>query len=219
MTQRIKNLVVPMILALLVLAVPATAQTNIEVRGLFKGSAVLEIDGKQRLLKVGKTSPEGVTLVAADPRKAVIDIAGEQRTLGLSQQISANYQVAEKREFSVPINGVNQYITTAQINGRRTEVLIDTGANIIAMNSITAKRLGLVYPAGTPSTTVATASGTAAAHLVKLNRIDVGGITANNVDAIIIEGDYPQLILLGMSYLEHVNLREESGILYLKSKY
>ena len=219
MTRRIKNLVVPMVLALLVLAVPASAQTNIQVRGLFKGSAVLEIDGKQRLLKVGKTSPEGVTLMAADPRKAVIEIAGEQRTLGLSQQISGSYQVAEKREFSVPINGVNQYITTAQINGRRTEVLIDTGANIIAMNSMAAKRLGLVYPAGAPSTTVATASGTAAAHLVKLNSIDVGGITANNVDAIIIEGDYPQLILLGMSYLEHVNLREESGILYLKSKY
>ncbi len=197
----------------------AFAQTNIQVKGLFKGSAVLEIDGKQHLLKVGKTSPEGVTLLAADPRKAVIVIDGEEHVLGLSKLISSSYQVTEKREISVPIDRASQYKTTAQINGRRVPVLIDTGANIIALSSVVARQIGISYPAGQPSARVTTASASMPAYSVRLDSVDVGGIRANNIDAVIIEGEYPQITLLGMSYLRHVTMREEGGIMYLKSKY
>jgi aspartyl protease family protein len=204
---------------LLLSALPSSAQSNIQVRGLFKGSAVLEIGGKQQLLKVGKTSPEGVTLLAADPRQAVIDVDGEQHTLGLSKLISSSYQQTEKREIPVPINRANQYKTTAQINGRRVLVLIDTGANTIALSSVVAKQIGINYPAGKPTARVSTASASMLAYPVSLDSVDVGGIRANNIDAVIIEGDYPQITLLGMTYLKHVTLREEGGIMYLKSKY
>jgi aspartyl protease family protein len=204
---------------LLLSASPSSAQTNIQVRGLFKGSAVLEIGGKQQLLKVGKTSPEGVTLLAADPRKAIIEVDGEKHTLGLSKLISSSYQLTEKREVPIPINRASQYKTTAEINGRRVPVLIDTGANTIALSSVVAKQIGINYPIGKPSTRVSTASATMPAYSVRLDSVDVGGIRANNIDAVIIEGDHPRITLLGMTYLKHVNLREEGGIMYLKSKY
>ena len=90
------------VIVLLLLSVSAaSAQNNIQVRGLFKGSAVLEVDGKQQLLKVGSTSAEGVSLLAADPSKAVIEVNGEQRTLGLSKLINSSYQITEKREIPV----------------------------------------------------------------------------------------------------------------------
>ncbi len=44
----------------------ATAAPAVRVVGLFKDSAVVIIDGKQRTLRVGQTSPEGVKLVSAD---------------------------------------------------------------------------------------------------------------------------------------------------------
>lgn len=207
------------VLAALLLSVPVAAELNIHVRGLFKGSAVLEINGRQQLLKVGKSSPEGVKLIAADPRQAVVEINGEQQTLTLSRQISGSYQVAEKRVFSIPINGAKQYLTTAQINGRRVKVLIDTGANSIAMSSAMARRLGLLYAVDEPTIEVQTASGRAPAYLVVLDSVDVGGIKANRVEAIVIEGEYPTVTLLGMTYLQHVNMREASGILHLESKY
>jgi aspartyl protease family protein len=221
MTLRPELAVIPVwaILILLLFASPSSAQTNIQVRGLFKGSAVLEIDGKQQLLKVGKTSPEGVTLIAADPRKAIVEFNGEQQTLGLSKQISSSYQVADKREISVPVNRASQYMTTAQINGRRVPVLIDTGANMIAMSSVVARQIGIDYPTGKPTGRVTTASGTMPAYPVRLDSVDVGGIRANSIDAVIIEGEYPVVTLLGMTYLKHVTLREENGIMYLKSKY
>ena len=210
---------VSLALLLLVWVSPLWGQMNIQARGLFKGAAVFEINGRQQMLKVGDTSPEGVTLVAADPRRAIIEVDGKQRTLALSKQISGTYQVAEKKEISVPVNGASQYLTTAEINGQRVPVLIDTGANFIALNSAVAKRLGLAYPLGKPTITVATASGTSPGYPVQLNSVDVGGISANRIEAIIIEGDYPSVTLLGMSYLKHVSLRKENGIMYLKSKY
>ena len=47
----------------------------------------------------------------------------------------------------------------------------------------------------------------------------MGGITAHNVQAAVIEGDYPIDVLLGMSYLRHVRMRENAGVLLLERKY
>ena len=61
----------------LLLAVPgAWAIDNIRVVGLFSGKAVLEVDGRQRLLSVGQTSPEGVKLISANAREAVLVVGG-----------------------------------------------------------------------------------------------------------------------------------------------
>ncbi|MDQ7072880.1 MAG: hypothetical protein Q9N32_04445 [Gammaproteobacteria bacterium] len=42
---------------------------NIVVVGLFSDQAVVEINHQQRLLRVGKTSPEGVKLISANSKK------------------------------------------------------------------------------------------------------------------------------------------------------
>ncbi len=206
-------------IVMMVFALPLSAAMDVQVRGLFKNTAVLEINGRQQILKVGETSQEGVTLVMASPRQAVIEVDGEQQTLGLSQRISSSYRVAEKKEFSIPLNRASQYITTAEINGRRVKVLVDTGASTIAMSSEQARQIGLRYATDGATVTVATASGMAPAHAVVLNTVNVGGITASRVSAMVIQGNYPSVMLLGMSYLQHVNIRENDDIMYLKSKY
>jgi aspartyl protease family protein len=43
---------------------------NIMVVGLFSGQAVLIFNKQQHLLKVGKTTPEGVTLISATSQKS-----------------------------------------------------------------------------------------------------------------------------------------------------
>ena len=50
---------------LLVISTCSYAVDKVTVVGLFKDKAILTIDGKQRLLATGKTSPEGV-----NPRRA-----------------------------------------------------------------------------------------------------------------------------------------------------
>ena len=206
-------------LLLLSILIPLTGQAvDVQVQGLFKNTAVLNIDGKQRMLKAGQRSPEGVLLVSANTKQAVLEIDGKRLTVGLSRSISSQFTRAEKTELAIPKNSFNQYITTATINGRRIQVLVDTGATSIAMSGRHARQLGLNFQKGKPHRVV-TASGQAPAWRVKLRSVNVGGIEVNNIMASVIEGDYPTEVLLGMSYLEHVKMREQDGILYLEAKY
>lgn len=205
--------------ALLFLPALALANTQVEVLGLFKNAALLKINGQQVLLKAGKQGPNKVTLISSTPKQVVLDINGHRQTLGLSQRISGQYsEVDEKQEVAIPQNAARQYITYATLNGRRQQVLIDTGANSVAMNSQHAKQLGVDYQAG-EATHVGTASGVAEAYRVKLRSVSVGGIQASGVEAVVIEGRFPHMILLGMTYLQHVDLREQNGTLFLQAKF
>ncbi|WP_235015402.1 TIGR02281 family clan AA aspartic protease [Oceanicoccus sp. KOV_DT_Chl] len=198
-------------------ALPAWGM-NIQAKALLKGMAVLDVDGQQYTLKVGKRSPEGILLVSSTPKLAVIDVNGQRRQLTLSTLITSTYNPTVKTEVAIPRNNNRQYITNANINGRRTQVLVDTGANSVAMSSQDARRLGVNYKEGEPGRVV-TASGEANAYRVKLSSISVGGITVQNVNASVVEGDYPEMVLLGMTYLEHVDMREQNGSLILQAKF
>jgi aspartyl protease family protein len=191
---------------------------EVQVQGLFKGAAVLLIDGKQRMLKAGKRSPEGVLLVSANNKHAVIEIDGKRHNLTLSRRITSSYQTVKIKEVAIPRNKSNQYITSANINGKRIRVLVDTGATSVSMSSLEAKRLGIDYEKGKVGQVV-TASGVAKAYSVTLKRVAIGEIVVSGVPAVVVEGNFPVLVLLGMTYLNHVNMSEHGGILYLKSKY
>ena len=207
------------VLALLGCFATSSYGLDIQAQGLFKNTAVLKINGQQRMLKVGKRSPEGVLLVSSTPKKAVIEIDGKQQEITLSRTISTSYaKAAPKKEVSIQRNQFDQYITMAAINGKSRRVLVDTGANIIAMSSNDARLLGLDYEKGQPSM-VTTASGRAPSYRLELRTVKVGDITVSGVEASIIEGEYPEMILLGMSFLKRVNMREENGVLYLQGKY
>ena len=50
---------------------------------------------------------------------------------------------------------------------------------------------------------------------VTLRSVSVGGIRVENVQATVLEGDFPSTILLGMTYLQHVDMEENNGVLSL----
>ena len=62
-----------LLIALLISSPGYAEQLEIEVVGLFTNAALLHIDGRQLLLKSGETSPEGVMLIEANSREAVVE--------------------------------------------------------------------------------------------------------------------------------------------------
>ena len=94
------------------------------------------------------------------------------------------------------------------------QVLVDTGANVVALSAAQANSLGIDFNAGEPSR-VETASGITSAYSITLQSVSVGGIKIENVQATVVAGDYPTTVLLGMSYLQHVKIQEHNGILSL----
>lgn len=200
---------------LLWLASSALAAPQIEIEGLFTDAAVLRIDGERKMLKVGQ-SFRGVTLLSAYSETATLEYEGEEMVLGLSRRVGANYREPVIRQVTIQRDANLQYQTTASINGRQVKVMVDTGANVVAMNSAHAQSVGVDAKAGQLAT-VHTAGGTVEARAVQLRSIDVGGIRINNVEATVLQGSHPSVILLGMSYLQHVKISEQGGIMTLSA--
>lgn len=199
------------------LASVAMAGPQVEAVALMKNAAMLRIDGQQKLLRAGG-SVQGVRLISANPKQAVVEVDGQRYTLTLSRKIAGSYQAPAERELIINRNNQFQYLTLAEINGRPTEALVDTGANLVALSSKDADAMGIDYRSGRPSH-VATASGTTRGWHIVLREVNVGGIRVPHVPATVIPGDFPRHVLLGMTFLQHVHLREQDGVLYLRAKY
>jgi len=189
------------------------ASPVIEVEALMTNTAVLKIDGQRKTLKVGQ-SFGGVTLVAAYSRTATLEVDGQQMVVGISRRIGANYQEPKEQVVTIKRNNQLQYHTTASINGRNMPVLVDTGANLVAMSEVHAKSLNIPFETGARGK-VETASGLVDAWVITLRSVSVGGIKVEGVQATVVQGSFPNTILLGMSYLQHVEMKESSGILSL----
>ena len=205
------------LVGLLVCPVLSAQAPSVEVQGLFKGAAVLKVDGQSKMIRVGQ-SLGGVTLLKANSESATVEFDGERHILGMSQRISSNYQVPNSQVVLIQRDEMLQCNTKASINGRSMRVLVDTGANIVAMNAAHARAIGLDPKVGEPSR-VETASGVVEARIVMLRSVDIGGIRVENVRASVMEGGYPATILLGMSYLRHVEIHENGGVLSLSKAY
>ncbi|MEM8662275.1 MAG: TIGR02281 family clan AA aspartic protease [Pseudomonadota bacterium] len=212
MQSRAHALLIPGFLVLLTALVRADV-SRVEVEALFTDAAFLKIDGERKMLKAGQ-SHKGVVLVSAHSRTATLEIDGVVVELGTTRRIGTRYERAESQVVSIPRDAMLQYQTTARINGRAVQVLVDTGANVVALNSRQADALGIDYSAGQLGR-VETASGAVNAWIVNLRSVDVGGIRVENVQASVLEGSFPSTVLLGMTFLRHVKMEEVDGVLSL----
>ncbi len=202
----------------LVLPFSAYAVEKIRVMALFPGKAMVEVDGKNRLLKAGKTSPEGLLLVSADSNEAVIEVNGDRKSYKVGAKYGGNFSASAKREVRIPRDNRGGYTTVGSINGRTVNMLLDTGATSVAMSSLEAKRLNLQYWLNGEKIVVSTASGYARGYRVVLDRVQVGSITLNKVDGTVIEGSSPTQVLLGMSFLNRVEMNNDGNVMLLRSK-
>jgi aspartyl protease family protein len=96
------------------------------------------------------------------------------------------------------------------VDGRRMGFMVDTGASVIALRETDASRLG-IHPSERDYTArVNTANGTIKAAPVKLDRVEIGGLTVRGVEALVLSDQALSQNLLGMSFLSRLR-RVEMG--------
>lgn len=207
-------------LIILFLIIPCShAVEKIVVNGLFKNKAVVTIDGKQRILKVGEASPEGVKLISSNSREAVIEVDGEQKIYLLDTYIGGNFKKPpEATSVTVVPDATGSYYVNGSINDFQVRFLVDTGATLIFMNASTAKRIGINYRLDGQEGTAETASGLTKIYLLNLKKVKVGNIQLRDVAAAVSDNNYPIDILLGTSFLNRIDSRREGRILKLEQK-
>jgi len=106
--------------------------------------------------------------------------------------------------------------TDARVDGRRLELVVDTGASTIALRASDAARLGIHPAARDYTVNVATANGVTRAALVQLRTVEVGDIVVRNVPALVQGDDALGVNLLGMAFLSKLRWTHERGKLILE---
>jgi len=209
------------IAVLFLLAPGAVAAADINVLALTAGKAVVSIDGgKPRTLTVGQATPEGVKLISASSESATFEVGGRQQTLAAGQGAAVANTAPARSGNSVILTADSRghFITTGVVNGVSLQFIVDTGATSVVLSSADARRAGINYLAGGRVLTQ-TANGPVPVYTVKLDTLRVGDITANNVDAAVIEGGKLPFALLGMSFLNRMELRRDGSTLTLIRRY
>ena len=194
------------------------AGPDIVVQGLFSGKAVVQIDGQRRVLSPGQTSPEGVKLISADTHQAMLEVGGKQQSYTMGSAVSLNFTQAETVEERVFADDRGMFMSVGSINGQTVQFLVDTGATSIAMNTTQAKRLGVRYELDGEKSTASTASGFVTAYRVRLKSVSLGKIRKRNIEAMVIDGQHPGPILLGMTFLGGLQVEKSGNTLTLKSR-
>jgi len=201
--------------ASLLLALPASA-TSVGVVGLFRDKAMISIDGSApRLIAAGQTV-QGVKLLSANSDSAVFEIDGKQRTLAMGQSF-ASKPGSGKPTVTLSADPSGHFIAQGTINGASVLFLLDTGASSVTLPASEASRMRIDYKAG-QMMAASTANGVIPAWRVTLNSVRVGDINLSQVEGLVVETSMPAA-LLGMSFLNRMDMKREGQIMTLTQRY
>jgi len=207
------NHILPLLLFLLL---PAAGGAELRVQGLFEGRALFEMDGNRFMLRDGEKGAQGVRLLRATSRSALVEYQGQRQELTLERgRFGGVYQRASA-EIRIAPDPQGGYFVRGRVNGQSVPLMVDTGATLVTLSEAEARRLNL--RSGGVEVAVETASGIVTGRRVLLDRVQVGGVELDRVPAVVLPGESPATALLGMSFLGRVDMRNEGSLLVLQAR-
>jgi aspartyl protease family protein len=151
---------------------------------------------------VTKPSEQGAVAMATSPRNAPAP---------QNQQVSTSYRTVK---LDGDRNG--HFHVDARVDGRNISFVVDTGASKIVLRESAAAQLGIFPRPSEYTGRSSTANGVAKFAPVRLNRVDVNGITVHDVDAAVMPDSALGVNLLGMTFLSRVKFSHDRGRLVLE---
>jgi aspartyl protease family protein len=135
----------------------------------------------------------------------------------LSRQQNPNSELVSRRsgnriEVVLDRNRDGHYVATAEINRVPVEVFVDTGATDVSIPAHLAGKLGLKRGM---QMLVTTANGTVPVYATRLDEMRIGDIVVHDIRATINPHTSDDFVLLGMSFLQHLEFSQRNGQLIL----
>ena len=135
-----------------------------------------------------------------------------QRLSNPNQQVQS-VNINGTQEVVLNQNRSGHYIATAVFNDVPVDVIVDTGATNVSVPENVANKLGLVKG---QRMNVSTANGTISVYSTMIKSIKLGNIVVYDVRASINPFMGDDIVLLGMSYLDHLEFSHSNNELVLK---
>lgn len=133
----------------------------------------------------------------------------------LQHQANPNRQPALNANGAVVLerNRQGHYVANGEINGHQVTFLLDTGATTVALSTRLARELDLQRGAAIQ---LDTANGTAVGFTTRLHSVRLGAIVVREVSAVFSDGMMDDTVLLGMSFLKHLEFTQRENQLILR---
>ena len=177
-------------------------------------AAVLAVGGGDpKAVKVGQNW-NGVTVVAVEKERATVEIDGKRRVLVLGQHYRSAAATSDRQSVTLAADTRGHFFAEASVNDVPMRFVVDTGASVVVLSAADASRLGVDWRQG-PRRVMHTANGATAGYLVKLDKVRVGGIELTNVDGVVLEQGLGAIGLLGMSFLNRVEMQRDGQTMTL----
>ena len=115
-------------------------------------------------------------------------------------------------------DGRGHFTANGTVNGLPVRFMVDTGASLVSLPSTIARQAGVSLTSAS-TVVINTANGRARAQRVVINSLKLGQISANLVEALVVEDTALSQPLLGMSFLNRTNMLREGDTLVLTQRY
>jgi aspartyl protease family protein len=126
-------------------------------------------------------------------------------------ELMPGHAISRGRTVEIARANSGDFAISAQINGGRVAMVLDTGASSVVLTRDDAKAAGLPLEVLNYTVNIDTANGRARAAPVTLDRIAIGGLVERSVEALVAQPGQLRMSLLGMSFLNRLQSWEVSG--------
>ncbi|RCS59237.1 retropepsin-like aspartic protease family protein [Parvibium lacunae] len=191
---------------------------DVVVMGIFPNKVVLSVDhGLPKTLAVGEPLWQGMRLLRTEGDEAWLEIGGQVQRLSLGSYRAKGAAAGQRTTVTLKADARGHFMTVGKANGGSLQFMVDTGASVVAISLVEARRLGINYLNGRRAA-VQTANGPTLAYYVKLDSLAIGPLELNQVDAVILE-NLGGVALLGMSFLNRMEMQRTGDTLVLTKRY
>ena len=210
------------------IAAPALADDTLQLVVTGSNRAIVILNGERVVLGPNSTPHDRLSLQEADSDRAIVLLDGEQIVLDPSSiaapilvdddaPLASEDEENDSGALTIWAEPGGMFFARGTVNRRSVRFLVDTGADTVVFSSVQADRLGLDYKNGRDGY-ASTASGIAPLKSLTLKRVSVGDITLRNVAANVILGRFPDVPLLGGSFLNKVSMVRDGNRMELKRR-
>ena len=216
MTQLLSRSTLALLAALWLAPLCVHAQT-VALGGILGTKALLIVNSSApRGVAVGE-SHQGVKVLSVGKDEAVVEVAGNRRTLRLGEApVSVGSKTGGRRVILIA-DSRGHFVNSGTINGNIMQFMVDTGASTVAIGRPDADRMGLNYLGGQP-VRMSTANGVAQGWRLKLDSVRIGDVEVYGIDAVVTPQAMP-FVLLGNSFLTEFQMTRSNDQMVLEKRH
>lgn len=165
------------------------------------GQAVATLEPVQEAERELPAAPKAEDTARRETEADDVEAESEAQIVAAAQTQRDRHGAGGSGRAAIYAGPDGHYYADATIRGRKIDVVVDTGASVVALNMATAKKLGIAPPASAFRHRVQTANGSVDAAAVTLAEVRLGGVRVRNVQAVVLPDSALDVNLLGMSFL------------------